>query len=71
MPISKIFALRDLTAMIFSMDHRAWLVAPREVLCDAKLRAIAWGTFLLQLNDLSSISGEFSTEPLSETSDLG
>ena len=65
MPLSQIL-VRDLTATILELDHRAWLVAPREVLRDLELWAIARGTMIVQLDE-PEIS---PTEPLSETSDL-
>ena len=66
MPLSQIFAVRDLTATILDLDHRAWLVAPREVLRDFELWLIARGTMIAQLDE-PEIS---PTEPPSETSDL-
>ena len=64
MPLSQIFAVRELTAMILDLDHRAWLVAPREVLRDFELWMIAWATMILQLDELEN------TEPPSEHSDF-
>jgi len=52
--------------MILDLDHRAWLVAPREVLRDRGWWMIAWGTMIIQLDDLEMTS----TEPPSEHSDF-